>query len=298
MTRLEERAAVIALARSGMRPWHHYSELVEAADSALSVLCGEVDEADDVAPRLFDLDAPAESPDIEAIVHEIGVWEAEGIRVITVLDPEYPANLRTIHNRPPLLFVRGRLTVDDAVSVAVVGTRRATDEGLRTARSMTAALGRSGYTIVSGLAAGIDASAHETALRNHMRTIAVIGTGLRRAYPKENKDLQDQIAAAGAVVSQFWPDAPPSSSHFPMRNVVMSGLALATVVIEAGNTSGARMQARFALGHGRPVFLMRSLLQHEWAERYAERPGAYVVDDADDVAERLVRLTGTDTLVG
>ena len=129
------------------------------------------------------------------------------------------------------------------------------------------------YTVVSGLAEGIDSAAHLAALDAGGRTVGVIGTGLRRAYPAKNAELQDRIASEAAVVSQFWPDAPPTKTSFPMRNVVMSGVARATVVVEASHTSGARMQARFALEHGRPVFLLESLLEHEWAQDYAERPG-------------------------
>lgn len=125
----------------------------------------------------------------------------------------------------------------------------------------------------------------------------MIGTGLRRSYPAKNAGLQAQIAAEGAVLSQFWPDAPPTRSSFPMRNIVMSGFALGTVVIEASHTSGAKMQARFALEHGRPVFLLESLLRHEWAREYAERPGTHVVERAGDVIELVERLTSLDTLL-
>jgi DNA processing protein len=122
------------------------------------------------------------------------------------------------------------------------------------------------------------------------RTVAVIGTGIDRSYPAQNAVLQQEIAAKGLLISQFLPGAPPTKTSFPMRNAVMSGYALATVVIEAAYQSGARMQARLALQHGRHVFLMRSLLQHDWARGYAERPGVTVVDNAEHVFDRLQRL--------
>ena len=175
-----------------------------------------------------------------------------------MLDEDYPANLRTIHNRPPFVFVRGSLTPEDERSVAVVGTRRAATTGYARARDGAAGLVGAGYTVVSGSPGG-DTAAH-TPPSNGGRTVAVIGTGVRRAYPTTNASLQQRIAGEAAVVSQFWPDAPPTKTSFPMRNVVMSGLARATVVIEASHTSGARMQARFALEHGRPLFL----LEHCW----------------------------------
>jgi DNA processing protein len=202
-----------------------------------------------------------------------------------------------VHNRPPFVFVHGELSPEDDRSIAVVGTRRASAEGLRQASQIAGGLADAGFTVVSGLAKGVDAAAHNAALVRSRRTVAVIGTGLRRAYPSEHAALQERITTEGAVVSQFWPDAPPTKTSFPMRNVVMSGLTLGTVVIEASHTSGAKMQARFALEHGRPVFLLESLLEHEWAREHAERPGAHVVGGADDVIERVERLTSLDTLM-
>jgi DNA processing protein len=127
-------------------------------------------------------------------------------------------------------------------------------------------------TVVSGLARGIDTAAHSGALAAGGRTIAVVGTGITRTYPNENTQLCEEIAASGAVVSQFWPSAPPASYTFPKRNVTMSGIAQGTAVIDASATSGAKMQARYALEHGKKVFLLSSLVKrYEWAERYAQR---------------------------
>jgi DNA processing protein len=145
-----------------------------------------------------------------------------------------------------------------------------------------------GVTVVSGLARGIDTAAHTAALSAGGRTIAVIGTGINRCYPAENKDLVEDIVRRGAVVSQFWPDAPPATYTFPRRNVTMSGIAQGTVVIEASSTSGAKMQARIALEHGKKVFLIRSLTeQQEWARTYIEKRGAIAVDDVTDVVAAL-----------
>jgi DNA processing protein len=296
MTSLET-AALIALLRRGDRAWHHYADVVEAAGSAVAVLRGEAPEAELEPLTLFDAADAMDEPDLEAIVAEVEGWQREGMQVLTVLDDGYPTNLRSVHNRPPLVFIRGELRPDDDKSIAVVGTRRASREGLRQAGVVAADLAEAGFTVVSGLADGIDSAAHQAALDQGLRTVAVIGTGLRRAYPAKNAALQGRIATAGAVVSQFWPDAPPTKTSFPMRNVVMSGLALGTVVIEASKTSGARMQARFALQHGRPVFLLESLLEHEWARECAERPGAHVIARADEVIERVERLISLDTLI-
>lgn len=292
MTDRRETAALIALLRRKDRPWHHYANLVEDVGSAVAVLAGDYESPYYEPPQLFD---ELSEVDLAAAEQEVADWEAEGIQVVTVLDEAYPSNLRTIHNRPPLLFVRGSLHNDDR-SVAVVGTRKASAEGLETADAFSRALADAGVTVVSGLAEGIDTAAHEASLRAGGRTVAVIGTGIRRTYPAKNAELQQQIAKEGAVLSQFWPDAPPTPRSFPLRNVTMSGLAVATLVVEAGDTSGARMQARFALEHNRRVFLHRSLLGHSWAQAYADRPGTTVVDSPDDVLAQVDRLLSMDSL--
>jgi DNA processing protein len=217
-------------------------------------------------------------------------WERDGIETITVLDAAYPVNLRMVHDRPPVLFVRGALSDCDERAVAVVGTRRASERGIGQARAIACGLIDAGYVVVSGLAAGIDTAAHTAALEARGRTVAVIGTGLRHAYPKANAALQDRLGRESAVLSQFWPGQEPRRWTFPQRNAVMSGFARATVVIEASHTSGARMQARLALEHGRPVFLLRGLLEHTWAQEYRDRPGVYIVDDGAEVVEHLERL--------
>ncbi len=221
------------------------------------------------------------APSIEAAL-------SSGSRLTTVLDEDYPVNLRTIYNLPPFLFYRGELRRDDAYGVAVVGTREASPEGRRRAAQMTNALVQSGVAILSGLARGIDTTAHKAALAARGRTVAVIGTGILRCYPSENADLAEMIVnSGGAIVSQFMPQQPPLSYNFPRRNVVMSGIGQGTVVIEASRTSGAKMQARYSLEHGRKVFLLESLVTAQpWARGYLER-GAIEVRTVEDVTSRL-----------
>ncbi len=211
-----------------------------------------------------------------------------GAKLVTVLDDDYPANLRVIYNLPPFLFYRGRLDREDARSVAVVGTREASSEGLASARRMACLLAQANVTVLSGLARGIDTAAHEETLTREGRTIAVLGTGILGCYPKENSDLAERIAESGALVSQFWPSQPPTRHTFPRRNVVTSGLSQGTVVIEASNTSGAKMQARFALEHGKRVFLVSRLVTSQpWARGYVDGRGAIEVRTVDDVLDRL-----------
>lgn len=215
--------------------------------------------------------------------------ETDGIRLTTVLDPDYPANLRVIFNLPPFLFHRGELRRDDALAVAVVGTRTASEDGLRRARRIAHLLAEAGVTVLSGLARGIDTAGHWACLDAGGRTIAVLGSGIRTIYPPENADLAERVVQSGALVSQFWPDAPPRPENFRMRNITMSGLGQGTVVIEASATSGAKMQARFALEHGKRLFLLSSLVrERQWARSYLERSAlAAEVSTVEDIVMQL-----------
>lgn len=294
MSSARERAALVALLRLGRRRGHPgYSEAVEVAGSAIAVL------QEEIACTSGQTSLLPEDPEplLSRAAADIHAWRRDGVRLITVLDEDYPENLRTVHDRPPLLFVAGTLTAQDARSIAVIGSRRASPEGRAAAAGIADALARAGYVVVSGLAAGIDTAAHEAAFAANGRTVGVIGTGLRHSYPPENAGLQQRIAAAGAVISQFWPDAPPTRKTFPLRNAVMSGFALGTVVVEASFRSGARLQTRLALAHGRPVFLWRPLLAEPWARDIARRPGVHVVDDAAQITQTIERLDSSDALV-
>jgi DNA processing protein len=286
-----EQAAVLALLRRARGEWYLVAQLLEASGSALRVLRSdwtgfeppELRAAVESAPEK---DASAEIAEYEAMIEALA---AKGVSMVTVLDENYPTNLRLVYNRPPFLFVRGELQPGDERAIAVVGTRSASDEGLRQARDLARELAAGGVTVLSGLALGIDGAAHEAALDAGGRTVAVIGTGINRTYPKEHGQLAERIVASGgAIVSQFLPDAPPTKWSFPMRNAVMSGMAFGTVVIEASKTSGAKMQARLALEHGKRLFLVESLvMQEEWAQKYAERPAVTVVDSVGDVLSAL-----------
>lgn len=224
---------------------------------------------------------------------EVQSWGEHALTACTVLDSTYPELLRSIFNRPPLLFVRGERSAVESVGVAIVGTREPSEAGARRARKLARELGKRGLTIVSGLAKGIDTAAHTGALEVGGRTVAVVGTGLDHTYPKENTLLARQIVdCGGALVSQFFPKQPPMPGNFPTRNITMSGLSVLTVVVEASETSGARMQARVALEHGRTVFLLRSLVNsHVWAQRMVEEgvkgTRASVLEEVDDVTRRL-----------
>ncbi|GGJ56575.1 DNA-processing protein DprA [Streptomyces brasiliensis] len=223
---------------------------------------------------------------------ELAAAGKAGARLVTVLDADYPANLRMIGNLPPFLFYRGELDPCDARSIAVVGTRQASEDGLRRAARMARELVEHDVVIASGLAKGIDAAAHQATLTAGGRTFAVMGTGIAAPiYPAENRPLAKAIlASGGALVSQFWPTSPPAKYTFPRRNVVTSGTTLGSVVIEASSTSGAKMQARLAAEHGKLVFLIRSLADAQpWAKKMVDEDRAILVTQSSDITERLAR---------
>jgi DNA processing protein len=287
MVSLQEQAAVLALVSAAGREWHRVASIIEEEGSALRILQGETRKLGPADPDLaaWGTDWVARA-DISRYEDLIRSAHAKSIEVLTVLDSEYPINLRQVFNRPPFLMSRGHLNSDDRRAVAIVGTRKASRPGLDQARRLARDLSDRGITVLSGLALGIDTAAHMGALDGGGRTIAVLGTGIERIYPPENTALAESILSHGALVSQFWPSAPPTRYSFPMRNVVMSGLAIGTVVIEASSRSGAKMQARLALEHGKRLFLVESLvMQEEWAKRYAKHPGTTVVRSVDDVTE-------------
>ncbi len=292
-----ESAALLVLLQTGSQPWQHYAELVEQAGSATVVLEQERSVRVGDQARLFggEETEPLEQL-LAAAAAQIERWHAESIRLLTVLDADYPENLRAVHDRPPVIFVAGRLIPQDACSLAVIGARKASAEGVSAAREVAVHLARAGFTVFSGLAAGIDSAAHVAALDAGGRTVAVIGTGLRHVYPPENAELQQRITREGAVISQFWPEHPPSRQTFPLRNAVMSGLTLGSVLVEASRTSGARLQARLALAHGRPVFLLRQLLREEWAREFAQRPGTHVISEPAEITRVVQRLTSAGAL--
>jgi DNA processing protein len=280
---------LLALCRLKGVSWHFIAREAQRPGGLERLLEGGATETGPDADTTLGLIREADLGEHRQIVASlVEETTAEGIRLTTVLDPDYPANLRLIYNLPPFLFYRGELRPDDAYSVAVVGTREASPEGLARARKLADLLAAERVTVLSGLARGIDTAGHEGCLAAGGRTIAVLGSGIRRTYPPENARLAERIVASGAVVSQFWPDAAPASYTFPRRNVVMSGMSQGTVVIEASETSGAKLQARLAIEHGKQVFLPASLVKDRpWARRYLGRPGVTEVADVGDIIRAL-----------
>lgn len=285
MARLKEGAALVALLRlrpQGLR-WPEITAEVLEAGSAVEVW-NALTPATLIAP-------PGEPDPVERATHDIGLWTQQGHRFLTILDHEYPLRLRGIHQAPPVLFARGSLIRDD-IAVSVVGSRKASDRGLEIAANVARELVSRRVTVVAGLALGIDTAAHRAALDSGGRTVAIIGTGINKKYPAVNSDLHQEIASRGLLLSQFWPDAPPQRHTFLMRNATMSGYGIATVIVEAGEQSGARAQARMAVEHGRPVILTDMVVdRNQWAQALVGRPGVHVASDLRSVLGALDQLT-------
>ena len=180
--------------------------------------------------------------------------QAQGIRCLTWNDENYPRHLKNIEQPPPVMYVRGEMLPEDDWAVAIVGTRKVTSYGRQVAEEVATFLAQNHVTVVSGLARGVDAIAHQSALKAGGRTIAVLGSGVDRIYPPENRRLAEEMIAQGALVSDYPPGTAPDGTNFPPRNRIISGLALAVVIVEAGVTSGALITATFAAEQGREVF--------------------------------------------
>ena len=207
-------------------------------------------------------------------------------------DPRYPKNLLEIYDPPVLLYCRGEPVPRDRFAVAVVGSRRASHYGLSIARRLGRELAERGLTVVSGLAFGVDAAAHEGALEGGGRTIAVLGSGLGNIYPREHRDLARRAAASGAVLSEFPVRFAPRPENFPARNRIISGLSLGTVVVEAAGRSGALITARTAMEQGRSVMAVPGQADNPLAEGTNSliRDGARMVRTVEDILDEFEYL--------
>jgi DNA processing protein len=265
-----EIAALVALLRyHPERPsWSEIGGQVAESGSALALW-----------ERLSRADSGTDEVDLSPVQQaqaDLRRWHAQGLRVLTLLDPDYPARLHDLPERPPILFCRGEVVREDS-GVAVVGSRTADAEGLAFAREVSAGLVAQGLSVVSGLARGVDATAHTAALEAGGRTVAFLASGIRSSYPRETRALRERIAREGLVVSPFWPDAPAQRRAFPVRNALMTGYARAVVVAAGSETSGVRGQVEFAVELRRPVILqVRVARETSWAMALRGRPGIYV----------------------
>lgn len=217
---------------------------------------------------------------------------ATGTQLLTLNDTRYPPLLRRISGAPALLFVRGDVDALWAPQLAIVGSRQATAGGLATARDFAAAFVERGFSVTSGLAAGIDAAAHSGALDAGGLTLAVLGTGLDRVYPARHAPLFERIRAHGACVSEFPPRTPAKRENFPRRNRIISGLSLGTLVVEASLGSGSLITARVAADQGREVFAIPGSIHNPMAKGCHQliREGAKLVETAQEIVDELMPM--------
>ncbi len=229
---------------------------------------------------------------------EISLIKRLGIKLIPFIGPDYPPLLKNISSPPLLLYVRGEFKeLDYKMSVAIVGTRKASYYGKTITFELADNLAQAGFTIVSGMARGIDTSAHQGALKQKGRTIAVLGSGLNFIYPRENKKLSEEIAQAGALISEFPLNTSPDRFNFPRRNRIISGLSLGIVVVEAGEKSGALITANFALEQGRDIFAIPGKIDSEYTQGTHKliQDGAKLVTGWTDIASELMPQINWDT---
>jgi DNA processing protein len=249
----------------------HFGDIAAVPDAPARVLEGLLSLGAEEVRKLKSPEVPAE-------------WPA-----LALVDDSYPAMLKEIIDPPLALFYRGDPDVLRQPLVAVVGSRRASPYGINAARELARQLSSAGVTVVSGLARGIDAAAHEAALASSGKTIAVLGTGIDIIYPRSHRRLTDAIAAAGLVLSEFPPGTPPMAQNFPIRNRIISGLSLGVVIVEATSRSGSLITARTAAEQGREVFAVPGSIFSRGTEGTHRliQYGAKLVHEVEDILEEL-----------
>lgn len=226
--------------------------------------------------------------DGKLIEEELRLIKENNVEVLTLDSPEYPSALKTIYNPPPVLYIKGSLK-DFETGIAIVGSRNPTYYGKAITEKLTAELVAKGFAIVSGMARGIDTVAHSTAIEKNGKTFAVLGSGLKVIYPQENSRLAERISKSGAVISEFPMKMPPHRENFPVRNRIISGLSLGTLVIEASEKSGALITAKQALEQGREVFAIPGNVnsRNSKGTNSLIKEGAKLVEDVEDIIGEL-----------
>lgn len=280
MERQSESMALLALALAPGFSWAKTRLQIEEHGTPSAVLQNEL------GGMLFDDGADAALARAEDMINRC---ETLGVRVTTLWGEDYPKQLRTAYDAPSVLYWQGHMDVRDQDAVAIVGSRNPDPAATQFAGELSTRLAHDSTPVVSGLALGIDAAAMRASLAAHGRTIGVIGTGHDIAYPKEHQGLQDQIAQH-LLISQFAPGTHIAKRNFPMRNVVMSGFSAMSVIVQAGEHSGTRIQARVAVKHGRPLILTRPVVEGTtWAKQMLDEGYDITVVGTVDEAHAAVR---------
>ncbi len=223
------------------------------------------------------------------IKEELNLIKKHNVKVMSFLDKDYPKNLKNIYDPPLVLYVKGEILPQDNVAIAIVGSRLASSYGIETAERLGFELASKGITVTSGLARGIDSSAHKGTLKAKGRTLAVLGSGILNIYPKEHVGLANDISKSGAIVSEFPMKATPEKRNFPKRNRIISGLSLGVVVVEAAERSGALITGDIAIEQGREVFSIPGKVDSVTSKGTHKliKQGAKLAEGIDDILEEL-----------
>ncbi len=262
-----------------------------SADAVFAASLAQLEEVSGIGPKIaMSITAAKLGRDAET---ELAEAKQLGVKLLRRSSAEYPKAIERICDPPLLLYCRGDILPQDELAVAIVGSRRCTVYGKQQAEKFANSLARAGVTIISGLARGIDAAAHQGALAGGGRTIAVMGTGVAEIYPPEHRELAEQVAAHGAVLSEFKLHQTPHAGHFPQRNRIISGLSVAVVVIEAGRSSGALHTARHAMEQGREVLAVPGRIDSLASEGCHDliRDGVTLIRHVDDILAAIGPLT-------
>ncbi len=297
----EESKALLHLSLTKGIGTSTYRTLLERFGSASAVLNARKTDLADIPGIGTKLAGElSRSKDSVNIDKELAVAQEHGVNIVPYTHEHYPHNLRTIYDPPLVLYIKGDINPSDVLSMAIVGARRCTYYGQSQSKRLARLLGQSGFTIISGLARGIDTAAHQGALEVGARTIAVMGCGLGRVYPRENRELAERISCQGAVISELPMLTPPTDKNFPPRNRLISGLSLGVVVVEASQRSGALITAHWALEQGKEVFAVPGQVDSPYSRGTHKllKEGAKLVEDAGDIIEELGPLAETLSVDG
>jgi DNA processing protein len=274
----------------GPRTWQALLDAFGTPAEVFAATTGQLQQVNGVGPKLA---AGIRLSDPATALDEWTACQRDGVKLFVRGRDDYPAALGRITDPPPVLYCRGTLTKADELAVAIVGSRHCTAYGRQTAEKLAGALARAGITVVSGLARGIDACAHQGALNAGGRTLAVFATGLQTIYPPEHRELAEEVAANGALLTESPLRQQPLPGLFPQRNRIIAGLSLGVIVIEAGRASGALHTARHAMEQNREVFAVPGRIDSEHSLGCLDliRDGATLIRDVQDVLNALGPLT-------
>jgi DNA processing protein len=270
----------------GTRTFYKALKIFETPEQVFSASKAERQESGIFRQNSLDFLAQNDTSLVQA---DIDWAKSDNCHILTLIDEDYPEQLKTISDPPPLLYVRGNVSCLSSPQLAIVGSRNPSPGGKENAQEFAKSLSQLGLIVTSGMAAGIDANAHIGALEANQPTIAVCGTGLDRIYPAKHKSLAHQISTKGALVSEFCIGTSPIANNFPKRNRIISGLSLGTLVVEASIKSGTMITARLAAEQGKEVFAIPSSIYNPLSKGCHQliKQGAKLVEDIDDILDEL-----------